>query len=424
MTSDPGGQLRRTLGLLDAVGIGVGAIVGAGIFVVLGVAAGIAGPAVVLAVFLAGVAATANALSSAQLAATYPVSGGTYEYGYRVLGPWRGFVAGWMFLAGKIAGVGTVALGIGAYLETVVPGVSERLVAAAAVVVFTALNYTGVRRSSAANLAIVALSVTCLVAFLAVGFPKVQAAAYRPFVTGFGGPVLEAAALMFFAYTGYARIATLGEEVRDPRRTIPRAIVITIATTLLLYAAVAVAAVGLVGAPALAETGAPLQVAARAAGGPALALAVTVGGTVAMLGVILSQLLGLSRMGFAMARRGDLPRFLDRVHPRHGVPHRAVLVIGLVALVITATGTLEGVAAAAAFTILVYYGIANWAALKMPREAKLFPDVVPIVGSVACALLALSLSPVTLLTGLVVLLAGIVARGVVRASSSGGQVST
>ena len=414
MTNGPGGQLQRTLGLLDAVGIGVGAIVGAGIFVVLGVAAGIAGPAVILAVLVAGLAATANALSSAQLAATYPVTGGTYEYGYRVLGPWWGFVAGWMFLAGKTAGVGTVALGIGAYLETVVPGVPARAVAATAVVAFTALNYTGVRRSSAANLVIVALSVVCLLLFLALGFPDIREAAYTPFVPAGWGATLEAAALMFFAYTGYARIATLGEEVRDPQRTIPRAIVITISTTLALYAAVAVVAVGVVGAPALAGTGAPLQLAANAAGGATLGLAVTVGGTAAMLGVILSQLLGLSRMGFAMARRGDLPRSLDRVHPRFGVPHRAVVLIGVVALVVTLTGTLKGVASAAAFTILVYYGIANWAALRMPREAKLFPDFVPVAGCVACGLLALSLSPATLLTGLMVLLGGVAARLVIN----------
>ena len=410
MTTNPGGSLQRTLGLLDAVGIGVGAIVGAGIFVVLGVAAGIAGPAVVIAVLVAGVAATANALSSAQLAATYPVAGGTYEYGYRVLGPWRGFAAGWMFLAGKTAGVGTVALGIGAYLGTLVPGVSGRLVAAAAVVAFTALNYTGVRRSSTANLAIVALSVSCLLLFLVLGLPHMRTAAFVPFAPAGWGAMLEAAALMFFAYTGYARIATLGEEVRDPRRTIPRAIVITIGTTLALYVLVAVVAVGVAGAPALAETGAPLQIASRVAGGRGLAVMVTLGGAVAMLGVILSQLLGLSRMTFAMARRGDLPPSLSRVHPRFGVPHRAVILIGVAALVVTLTGTLRGVASAAAFTILVYYGIANWAALRMSRDSKLFPDLVPIVGCIACVLLALSLSLTTVVTGIVVLLGGVVAR--------------
>ncbi len=414
MISNRAGQLPRTLGLLDAIGIGVGAIVGAGIFVVLGIAAGIAGPAVALAVVIAGVAATANALSSAQLAATYPVSGGTYEYGYRVLGPWPGFVAGWMFLAGKTAGVGTVALGIGAYVEGTMPDVSGRAIAAVAVVLFTVLNYTGVRRSSTVNLMIVALSVSCLVVFLMVGATRMDATAFRPFAVGGWSGLLEAAALMFFAYTGYARIATLGEEVRDPKRTIPRAILVTIAVTLVLYVAVAVVAVGVVGAPALAASGAPLDVAAQAASGQPLALAITVGGVGAMLGVILSQLLGLSRMGFAMARRGDLPQFLSGVHPRFGVPHRAVAAIGALALGVTLTGSLQPVAAAAAFTILVYYSIANWAALKMPREAKLFPDALPAVGLVACVLLAFSLSATTVLTGLTILLVGVMVRLAMR----------
>jgi APA family basic amino acid/polyamine antiporter len=133
-----------------------------------------------------------------------------------------------------------------------------------------------------------------------------------------------------------------------------------------------------------------------------------------MLGVILSQLLGLSRMAFAMARRGDLPRFLAHVHPKHGVPGRAVLVIGAVAAAVAATGTLAGVAAAASFTILIYYGIANLAALRMPREAKLFSDAVPVFGLVACSLLALALAPRTILVGLVTLAVGFLLRALLQ----------
>lgn len=232
--------LRRELGLLDAVGIGFGAIVGAGIFVVTGIAAGIAGPALLVGLFLAGIAATANALSSAQLAATYPRSGGTYEYGYRVLSPWAGFTAGWMFLASKISAAGTVALGLAGYLGGLVPGLSPRVVAVGAVVAFTALNYFGVRRSSRANLAIVAVSLGSLLTFVVAGAGAFRVENLEPFAPAGWRGVLEAAALLFFAYTGYARIATLGEEVRDPRRTIPRAVLITIGGAVLLYFAVAV----------------------------------------------------------------------------------------------------------------------------------------------------------------------------------------
>lgn len=409
--------LRRELGLLDAVAIGLGAVVGAGIFVVIGVAAGIGGASLLAGLVLAGIAASANALSSAQLAAAYPVAGGTYEYGYRVLGPTPGFAAGWMFLASKTAALGTVALGIGAYLETLLPGVPPRAVAAAAVLVFTALNYRGIRRSSLANLVIVTVSVGMLLALVVAGAPHVELGRLRPLVPNGMPGFLEASAVLFFAYTGYARIATLGEEVRDPARTIPLAIVVTVVLSLALYLGVAFVALGVVGADGLAVTGAPLERVAHRAGGAPLAAAVAVGGVVAMLGVILSQLLGLSRMVLALARRGDLPPVLEVIHPRYGVPHRAVVLMGVVGTVVALTGTLRGVAEAASFTILIYYGIANVAALLMPRERKLVPDVVPVIGVVACATLAGSLALTTIATGLGVLCAGFLARAALRATT-------
>lgn len=409
-----GSGLRRELKLLDAVGVGFGAIVGAGIFVVTGVAAGIAGPAFLVGLVLAGIAATANALSSAQLAAEYPQSGGTYEYGYRVLNPWLGFAAGWLFLAGKIAGAGTVALGLAGYLDGLVPGLPPRGMAVGAIVVFTALNYFGIRRSSRANLVIVAISLSTLILFVVAGATSFQPSNLQPFAPAGVRGVLEAAALLFYAYTGYARIATLGEEVHEPKRTIPRAVGITIGGAILLYLAVAVVAVGAAGARGMADTAAPLQVAAVATGLPWLAVVVSVGGLTAMLGVILSQLLGLSRMAFAMARRGDLPGALGHVHPTHGVPGRAVLVIGAIAAVVAGTGTLAGVVSAAAFTILLYYAIANLAALRMPARAKLYPDLVPWVGLVSCILLALSLSAGTILAGSAILGLGLLGRFVTR----------
>jgi basic amino acid/polyamine antiporter, APA family len=408
-------ELRRELRLLDAVGVGFGAIIGAGIFVVTGVAAGVAGPALLAGLLLAAIAAICNALSSAQLAAEYPQSGGAYEYGYRLLHPWAGYVAGWMFLASKIAAAGTVALGLAAYVDPLLPGMNPRVLAVSAIAVFTILNYFGVRRSSRANLVIVAVSLASLILFIIAGVSAFTTTNLRPFAPAGWRGGMEAAAILFFAYTGYARIATLAEEVHEPRRTIPRATIITIAGAVLLYFAVALVAVGAVGAGALAGTGAPLRVAADAFRWPWVATVVSVGGVTAMLGVILSQLLGLSRMGFALARRRDLPAFLETVHPRYGVPGRAVLVIGAIAAVVAATGTLRGVASAASFTILVYYGIANVAALRMPAAAKLFSDVVPVVGVIACSVLAFSLALPVVVTGLGVLLAGVVLRLVVHA---------
>lgn len=208
--------LRRDLGLVDAVGVGFGAIIGAGIFVVTGVAAGVAGPAFLLGLVLAGIAATANGLSSAELAAKYPQSGGTYEYGYRVLNPWFGFTAGWMFLASKIAAAGTVALGLAGYLEILLPGLNPRAIAVGAIIVFTVINYFGIRRSSRLNLLIVSISLLSLLLFVAAGSWSIKQENFEPFAPAGWRAVLEASAILFFAYTGYARIATLGEEVRKP----------------------------------------------------------------------------------------------------------------------------------------------------------------------------------------------------------------
>ena len=411
--SAPPSGLRRDLGLLDAVGIGFGAIVGAGVFVVTGVAAGIAGPAFLVGLLVAGIAATANALSSAQLAAEYPQAGGTYEYGYRVLNPAVGFAAGWLFLASKISAAGTVALGLAGYLETLLPGLHPRVIAVGAILAFTTLNYFGVKRSSRANLSIVIVSVGSLALFVIAGIGSFQPENLRPFAPAGWRSVLEAAALLFFAYTGYARIATMAEEVRDPRRVIPRAIVLTMTGALILYFCVALVAAGAVGAEAMASTAAPLQVAASAFPSRWVATAVSIGGIAAMLGVILSQLLGLSRMAFAMARRGDLPRFLERVHHRYQVPGRAVLLIGALAAVVAGTGTLRGAASAASFTILVYYAIANLAALRMPRQSKLYSDAIPVLGLLTCIVLAISMTAPVVLTGIAILVLGFIVRWIV-----------
>lgn len=415
MTDEPAGtELRRALHLRDAVGIGFGAIIGAGIFVISGVAAGVGGPAFLAGLLIAGAVASANALSSAQLAAAYPRAGGTYEYGYRVLRPWAGFTAGWMFLASKITAAGAVALGLAGYVEPLLPAVPPRILSVGAIVIFTALNSFGVRKSSRANLAILVISVGTLLLFVALGGPAFDMGNLRPFAPAGIRGVLESAAILFFAYTGYARIATLGEEVIEPSRTIPRAILLTIGGALMLYSVVGVVAVGAVGAPALAATAAPLRVAGAATGVGWLPTVLSLGGVTAMLGVILSQLLGLSRMTFAMARRRDLPIWLAAVHPRHGVPVRAGLLVGAVAALIAATGTLSHVARTASFTILVYYGIANWAALRMPRALRLYPRIVPLAGLVSCIVLALAIELRTVLLGLIVLLIGFAFRPLFR----------
>jgi basic amino acid/polyamine antiporter, APA family len=364
-------------------------VVGGGLYVVMAIAAGIAGDAIVAAFLLAALAAACNALSSAALAAKFPSSGGTYEYGYQLLSPLAGFAAGWLFLVSKIAAAGTVALGLADYLALVVPAIHPRLVATIAVVLFTALNLAGIRKSSRANLAIVTITLATLITFIILGFPEGR----RSLELGRNDPrsLLQAAALLFFAFTGYARVATLGEEVADPQRTIPRAIIATVIISTILYVAVATVTLRVIDPVVLSGTRAPLAAAASIIGGSGLAIAVSAGAISAMFGVILSQLLGLSRMVLAMARRGDLPALLAHVDERRGVPDYAILLVGACATLLAATGALASLASTASCAILLYYLVANVAALRLSRDDRLVPRYVALTGAVACLALAASL---------------------------------
>ncbi len=402
--------LRRDLNLFAAVGVGLGAIIGAGIFVVTGVAAGVAGAAFLVGLLIAGVVAAFNALSSAQLAARYPQSGGTYEYGYRVLHPWLGFAAGWMFLASKLAAGGTVALGFAGYLNALIPGIPERPAAVAAVIVLTLINYFGVQKTGLLNNAIVSISVLSLLLFAVTGLPSMDMDNFQPFAPAGMGGILQSAALLFFAYTGYARLATLGEEVREPRKTIPRAIILALVIAAVLYAAVAAVAVGNLGAQGMAASASPIEAAAETFRWPQVSRLVAVGATTAMLGVLLSQILGISRMIFAMARRHDLPPVLAHVHPTYAVPDWGIFLTAAAMLLVVLLGTLEVIISTAAFTILLYYSIANLAALRMQPEDRLYPTWVPVLGLISCLALAATLEPAVIASGLALLAAGFVLR--------------
>ncbi|HHT35516.1 MAG TPA: amino acid permease, partial [Bacteroidales bacterium] len=302
-------ELLRALTLKDAVGVGLGAIIGAGIFVVTGVAAGVSGPAFIVGLIIAGVIASFNGLSSAQLAAVYPHSGGTYEYGYQLLSPSFGFSAGWMFLISKLSAAGVVAIGFGSYFHQLLPVASPMLLSVVAVILLTVVNLFGIKKAGVLNLVIVTFTLLSLLYLGFGGIPAVVKRNFTPFAPfGISG-IAEAAALLFFAFTGYARIATLAEEVHHPEKTIPRAVVITIASAILLYAAVSVVAIGVVGAEQMAASTSPLQVVANALTTTAVSSVVTIGASTAMLGVLLSQILGISRMMLAMGRRNDLPPF-------------------------------------------------------------------------------------------------------------------
>ncbi|WP_049650700.1 APC family permease [Kitasatospora sp. MY 5-36] len=408
------GELGRHLGVFDAVVIGLGSMIGAGIFAALAPAAGAAGSGLLPGLALAAVVAYCNATSSARLAARYPQSGGTYVYGRERLGEFWGYLAGWGFVVGKTASCAAMALTVGSYVW---PG-QAHAVAVTAVVVLTAVNYVGVRKSAWLTRGIVAVVLAVLAAVVTACLTGPAAEGARLAVGAdatFGG-VLQAAGLLFFAFAGYARIATLGEEVRDPKRTIPRAIPTALAITLVVYVAVAVAVLAVLGPDRLAHTAAPLTEAVRAAGVPALAPVVRTGAAVAALGSLLALILGVSRTTLAMARDRHLPHVLAAVHPRFRVPHRAELAVGAVVAVLAATTDVRGAIGFSSFGVLAYYAIANVSAWTL-TPVKGPVRIVPVVGAVGCVLLAFALPPSSVLWGAAVIAAGAAAYCLRRAAA-------
>ena len=372
-------------------------MIGAGVFVVFAPAAAAAGSGLLLGLAIAAVVAYCNATSSARLAAKYPQSGGTYVYGRERLGRFWGYLAGWSFVVGKTASCAAMALTVGLYLWPA----HAHAVAVAAVVGLTAVNYRGIEKSAWLTRVIVATVLAVLAGVVAVVATSGRAETARIW-EGAGTPtgVLQAAGLLFFAFAGYARIATLGEEVRDPARTIPRAIGIALGITLAVYATMAFSALAVLGPDRLATAAAPLAETVTAAGAGGFEPVVRAGAALAALGSLLSLILGVSRTSLAMARDGHLPASLAAVHPRYGVPHRAEVAVGVVVAVLAAVVDVRGAIGFSSFAVLIYYGIANAAAWTLGFRWVAAP------GLVGCLLLAAFLPLGSVLAGAAVIALG------------------
>ena len=398
-------SLHRRLGMSDAVIIGLGSMLGAGIFVALTPAAAAAGSALLIGLVIAAVVAYCNAMSSARLAAMYPVSGGTYVYGRERLGDFWGYLAGWAFVVGKTASCAAMALTVGLYAWPA----HAHVVAVAAVVALTAVNYVGVQKSAWLTRAIVAVVLMVLTVVVVTTLAS-DAGSVDSLEVGSDARVtgiLQSAGILFFAFAGYARIATLGEEVREPTRIIPRAILVALGIALVVYATVAATALWALGASGLATATAPLAAMTQAAGAGWLTPVVRIGAAVAALGSLLALILGVSRTTLAMSRDGHLPRTLAAIHPRFGVPHHAELAVGAVVAVVAATADVRGAIGFSSFGVLLYYAIANASAMTLSRVERRPPFIVCAVGLVGCVVLACTLPRASVISGVVVIVIGI-----------------
>lgn len=396
LPAPPESKLRRQLNWLDAVAVALGAMIGAGVYIATGEAARVTGGSLLLAILIGGAAATFNALSAVELGVAFPRAGGAYEFGHRLVSPVVGFFAGWLFLFSGITAGATYALVFASYLNPILPQVPERLVGIGLTLAMVAINLAGVRPSARAATLLASVNVAVLAAFISLSATAFDVRRLTPFFIGGLGGLLQASALMFFAFAGYARPVTIVEEVKDPRRNLPRAVVVALSTAGALYLAVALVSLGAVGVEEFGASPAPLRSVLVAAGFPAGPALISLGAVLATTNVLLAEIWGLSRLIFAMSRRRDLPEPLGRL-PTSGVPRNAILSVGAVVIVLTGLFDLSFLLQSSSMAILIYYAIMNLSALRLPESKLLYPRIVSAAGLGASALLALSL-PLTTLT--------------------------
>ncbi|MEZ0345598.1 MAG: amino acid permease [Infirmifilum sp.] len=404
-TSEESVGLKRQLGLLDALSIGLGAIIGAGIFVIIGLAAGLAGPAVVLSVIIAGVSASFTALSFSELGAALPRAGGIYEYGHTLIHPAVGFLMGWMWVSGNIVLGATASLSFGYYLVNVFPALEPKVGAILLILAVTIINIVGVKLSASVNNVFVLGKILVLIIFAAIGLLHVNPANFQNFMPRGLGPVFSAAALFYFAYIGFPRVSTMAEEVVEPEKNIPRAIIGSLIISMSIYIATAVAAVGLVGYEALAGSSAPIATAAESLG---LATLVDAGALLATFSVTLTSAMGQSRVFFAMARNKEIPYSLSRVSRRLGTPVNSILLSGIIMLVLVLSIDITGLASFTSFSVLFTHILTNIAAIRLykvqpPRKGSAIMGI-PVhayIGAILSLILSLSLGLQTVAAGLI-----------------------
>lgn len=399
-------QLRRGIRLPGAIALGLGSMIGAGVFAAFAPAAQAAGPWLLLSLVLAALVAWLNARSSAQLATQFPTSGGSYAFGREMLGPWWGYLAGWSFVVGKLASSAAIALTFAAYTF---PEQWQRPGAIAAIAFLTLVNMRGITRTAALAILIVVPVSIVLAMFVGVGILATPANSETVAEVDVYG-ILQAAGLLFFAFAGYARLATLGEEVHQPQKTIPRAIVISLVTVFIIYSGVGWSLLRILGPERLATSSQPLLDAMDEAGLGSWGFVIVLAAALATLGSLLALIAGISRTMFAMARNSDMPRWLSATHPRFKVPHRAEMFVGVIAILLVSFVDLRSAVGFSSAGVLFYYFITNVSALRQEKAHRLYPRVGSALGAAVCAGLVLTLPIISLVAAGVVVVCGVVFR--------------
>jgi len=375
--------LKRGIGLFDATTIGLGAIIGGGIFVVTGIAAGLAGPALIISMLISAAIASFTAFSFYKLSIVLSKEGGVYGFAYEFISPLAGFTVGWMWIFSNIFVGAAVSLGFASYFVALFPSLSIKVVAIAVCLFFTILNFIGIRQSAMLNSILVSAKVLILLFFVAIGLFYINGSNFVPFAPNGSSGVLQGSALIFFAYAGFARITILAEEVKDPSRTIPRSILLALGISTAIYLLTSFVAVGLIGYVNLSASGSPLANAIGVTGSHLAVSLISVGAIMATASVLLTTILGISRVVFAMARNNDIPKFLCSIHSKFRTPYYAVALTGsLMILAIIFTDFMRTVTVSS-FAVLLYYSLANLAAIRLSGRKSPF-SIISSVGLLSC----------------------------------------
>lgn len=379
--------LKRTLNLLDATSVGIGAIIGAGIFVVLGIAIGYAGPSITISIIIAGVVASFTAFSFAELGSAIPKEGGAYAFAFELISPSAGFIVGCLWLLAQIVAGAAISLGFASYFVAIFPAFSVKTIAVTAALALTALNLIGIKQSTTVNNTLVIIKIAILSLFIGFGLFQIHPQNLSQFSPNGISGILQGAGFIFFAYLGFGRISTLGEEVKNPQRTLPLSVLIALIVSLVLYVLTGLTATGLQDYRILAQSGSPIAEAARATGNFALVTAVSIGALIATVSVLLTNLIGLSRVAFAMARNQQLPKSIAKVSSKFGTPYLSILAMGALITVLAYALDLKAAAAITSFSVLATHLTVNYSALRLRKKKPTakgfkmpFYPILPLLG--------------------------------------------
>ncbi len=392
-------KFKRTLNLFDATALAIGSIIGAGIFVISGVASGIAGPSVILAIIMAGIVSSFTAYSFVRLASKFTQEGGSYIFAKKIISHFAGFMTGWLWLFANIVAGATVSLGLASYVASLFPQVPVIPVAIISILLLTLLNVVGIKQSSIFNAVLVLLKLSALALFVIIGFSHISFSLYEPFAPNGVKGILGATALIFFAYTGFGRPASAAEEIKDPRHTVPRSIVIALILSSIVYILVGIVSVGLVPYQKLANSGSPLTDAVDYGIKIYwLKLFVSFAAIVATISVLLTTIIGVSRVSYAMGKDKLLPSLFSKMHKKYSTPYLGIIIIGITMAVLPLFGNLQQTANVTNFGSLLGYGIVNLSAILMVKKEHirmsrhLLHLIIPSLGLISCMALLYFLS--------------------------------